>query len=150
MSEQTAELRIRTLQDFDLGGIVALDEKISGEYRPDVWERRLGYYMRRDPEGSFVAESEGRVVGFMLGEVRSGEFGLEEATGWIEVLGVDPECRGRAIGRQLADRLLEHFRGLGAQSVRTLVDEEAMEGIAQFFEALDFEAASLKSYVKPL
>lgn len=150
MNEQAAEVRIRTLQDFDLGGIVALDEKISGEYRPDVWEARLGYYMRRDPEGSFVAESDGKVVGFMLGEVRSGEFGLEEPTGWIEVLGVDPDSRGQAIGRQLADRLLDHFRGKGAKSVRTLVDEETMEGIAQFFTALDFTTASLRSYVKEL
>mgnify|MGYP001812085660 CR=1 FL=1 len=150
MNEQAAEVRIRTLQDFDLGGIVALDEKISGEYRPDVWEARLGYYMRRDPEGSFVAEWDGKVVGFMLGEVRSGEFGLVEPTGWIEVLGVDPDSRGQAVGRQLADRLLDHFRGEGAKSVRTLVDEETMEGIAQFFTALDFTAASLRSYVKEL
>ena len=150
MSEQTAEVRIRALEDFDLGDIVALDEKISGEYRPEIWETRLGYYMRRDPEGSVVAESAGRVVGFMLGEVRSGEFGLEEPTGWIEVMGVDPDSRGQAIGRQLANRLLDHFREQGAKSVRTLVDEETMEGIAQFFTALEFTAASLRSYVKEL
>ena len=113
MSDETAEVRVRPLQDYDLGGIVALDEKISGEYRPKVWETRLSYYMRRDPDGSVVAESGGKVVGFMLGEVRSGEFGLEEPTGWIEVLGVDPESRGQAVGRQLADRMLDHFRQLG-------------------------------------
>ena len=150
MSEQTAELCIRILQDFDLGGIVALDEKISGLYRPEVWETRLGYYMRRDPEGSVVAESGGKVVGFMLGEVRSGEFGLEEATGWIEVLGVDPDSRGQSVGRLLAERMLDHFRELGARTVRTLVDVEAMEGIAQFFTALDFETGSLRSFVKQL
>ena len=150
MSGDTAEVRIRPLQDFDLGDIVALDEKISGEYRPDVWEARLSYYMRRDPEGSVVAESDGRVVGFMLGEVRSGEFGLEEPTGWIEVLGVDPEARGQAIGRRLAEILLEHFRAAGAESVRTLVDESTMEGIAGFFTALDFEPAPLRSFVKRL
>ncbi len=150
MSEETGEVRIRPLQDYDLGGIVALDEKISGNYRPDIWETRLSYYMRRDPEGSYVAESDGRVVGFMLGEVRSGEFGLEEPTGWIEVLGVDPEVRGQAIGRRLADNLLAHFRSEGAESVRTLVDEATMEGIASFFTALEFEEASLKSFEKRL
>ena len=77
--------------DTDLGGIIAIDEKIGGEPTgPDVWESRLSYYTRRDPEASVVAEVDGTVVGFMLGEVRSGEFGLEEPTGWIEVLGVDP------------------------------------------------------------
>ena len=150
MSEQVAEVRIRALQDFDLGGIVALDEKISGLYRPEVWETRLGYYMRRDPEGSLVAELGGKVVGFMLGEVRSGEFGLEEPTGWIEVLAVDPDSRGQTVGRRLADRMLDHFRELGAETVRTFVDEETMEGIAQFFIALDFEAGSLRSFVKRL
>ncbi len=150
MSEQTAEVRIRALQDFDLGGIVALDEKISGLYRPEVWETRLGYYMRRDPDGSLVAESGGKLVGFMLGEVRSGDFGLEEPTGWIEVLGVDPDSRGQAVGRQLAERMLDHFRQLGAETVRTFVDEETMQGIAQFFTALGFETGSLRSFVKRL
>ena len=150
MTDSTDDVRIRALQDFDLGDIVALDEKISGSYRPEVWERRLSYYMRRDPEASVVAEADGRVVGFMLGEVRSGEFGLEEPTGWIEVLGVDPEARGRAIGRRLADSMLRHFRAEGAESVRTLVDESTMEGIASFFTALDFEPAPLRSFVKKL
>ena len=103
MSESTGEVRIRPLQDTDLGDITGLDETIAGEYRPQVWETRLGYYMRRDPDASLVAERDGKVVGFMLGEVRSGEFGLEEPTGWIEVMGVDPQVRGQAIGRRLAE-----------------------------------------------
>ena len=85
----------------------------------------------------------------MLGEVRSGEFGLEEPTGWIEVLGVDPSQRGRAIGRRLGEAMLEHFRTSGAKSVRTLVDE-SMEGIAGFFTSLGFEPASLRPFVKTL
>src|SRR4029079_1770597 len=101
---------------------VAIDEKISGKYRPEVWENRILYYLRRDPESSVVAESGGRVVGFMLGEVRSGEFGLEEPTGWIEVLGVDPETRGGGIGRRLAEAMLLHFRTKGGTTVPTLAD----------------------------
>lgn len=144
-----SEVRIRALEDADIGDITALDEKLMGEYRPEVWERRLGYYLRRDPESSTVAEADGRVVGFMLGEVRSGEFGLEEPTGWIEVLGVDPDYRGNAIGRRLAERVLASFKALGAKSVRTLVDEE-MAGIGDFFTALGFQAASLRPFIKKL
>ena len=149
MTEPALEVQIRTLEDADLGSIVAIDEKIGGSYRPDVWERRLGYYMRRDPEASVVAEVGGKVIGFMMGEVRSGEFGLEEPTGWIEVLGVDPESRGQAIGRRLAEQMLDHFRNRGATTVRTLVDEE-MEGIAEFFRRLGFEAANLRPFVRSL
>lgn len=147
MSDSQADVRIRALEDTDLGGIVTLDEKIGGRYRPEVWEDRLNYYYRRDPEACFVAESDGRVVGFMLGEMRGGEFGLEEPTGWIEVLGVDPERQGGGVGRRLADAMLEHFRDSGAVKVRTLVDE-GMEGIADFFAALGFEPAPIQAYVK--
>lgn len=149
MSEETAQVKIRPLQDTDLGDVTGLDEKIVGQYRPEVWEMRLGYYMRRDPEASLVAEVDGRVVGFMLGEIRSGEFGLEEPTGWIEVMGVDPEMRGQAVGRRLAEAMLDYFRGRGAKSVRTLVDGD-MDGIAQFFTALGFEPAGLTPFVKEL
>jgi ribosomal protein S18 acetylase RimI-like enzyme len=149
MNPAESDIRIRHLEDTDLGDITALDEQIGGEYRPEVWERRVGYYLRRDPEALIVAEAAGKVVGFMLGEVRSGEFGLEEPTGWIEVLGVHPEYRGHAIGRRLADKMLEHFRDRGATSVRTLVDEN-MTDIAQFFSSLGFEPAALRSFAKNL
>ena len=143
------DLRIRPLDELDISEIAGIDERISGEYRPEVWEDRAAYYIRRDPDGCLVAESGGRVVGFMLGEVRSGEFGLEEPTGWIEVLGVDPDFRGRAAGRRLAETMLEHFRARGATSVRTLVDEE-MEDVRSFFASLGFEPSSLRPFVKPL
>lgn len=144
-----SSVSIRSLEDTDIGGVTALDEKIGGTYRPDVWERRITYYLRRDPEASAVAESNGALVGFMLGEVRSGEFGLEEPTGWVEVLGVDPDVRGQAIGRRLAERMLGHFRQRGAKRVRTLVDGEMPE-IAAFFKALGFERADLEPLVLDL
>ena len=149
MNETTAEVRIRCLEDTDLGEIIAIDEKIGGGYRPEVWEQRMAYYSRRDPEASVVAESGGRVVGFMFGEIRSGEFGMEEPTGWIEVLGVDPEAQGQAVGRQLAEAMMDYFRRSGASVVRTMVDAE-MVGIERFFESLGFEPASLRPFVKRL
>ena len=149
MTDSAPEVQIRVLEDTDIGGVIALDEKISGDYRPDVWERRIGYYLRRDPEALVIAEAGGKVVGFMLGEVRSGEFGLEEPTGWIEVLGVDPEVRGQAIGRRMAEQMLEHFRQREATQVRTMVDE-TMGEIAEFFTRLGFAPASIQSFVKAL
>ena len=153
-----SDLVIRPLDELDVTGIAAIDEKIGGAYRPEVWEGRCGYYIRRDPEGSFIAEAGGaggaggnekRIVGFMLGEVRSGEFGLEEPTGWIEVLGVDPEYRGRSVGRRLADAMLGHFRARGATRVQTLVDEER-EDIRSFFASLGFEPSSLRPFGRRL
>ncbi len=145
----TQDVQIRILDTVDIGAVTDLDETITGRYRPDEWERRIAYYLRRDPDAALVAEIDGEVAGFMLGEVRAGEFGLEEPTGWIEVLGVDPERRGAKIGRQLADTLLDHFRSQGATTVRTLVDE-TMGDVAGFFGSLGFEPAPLKPFVKTL
>ena len=140
---------VRPVNETDIGDIVTIDEKISGKYRPEVWENRLMYYLRRDPDASVVAESGGRVIGFMFGEVRSGEFGLEEPTGWIEVLGVDPEVRGGGVGRRLAEAMLRHFRAKGATTVRTLVDED-MDGIAAFFRSLGFLPSRVQPFEKSL
>lgn len=147
-------MNIRPLDTVDIGDIVAIDEKITGHYRPEIWETRCAYYLRRDPDAALVAVTSGdrgeQVIGFMLGEVRSGEFGLEAPTGWIEVLGVDPDHRGRAIGRRLADAMLSHFESRDAETVRTLVDDQSMADIAGFFESLGFEPAPLRPYVKKL
>lgn len=140
MAGTATDVTIRSLTELDIDPITRIDERITGAYRPDEWERRVAYYVRRDPAASVVAEAEGRVVGFMLGEVRSGEFGLEEPTGWIEVLGVDPAFRGQAVGRRLADAVLGRFRERGARTVRTLVETKMAE-IARFFESVGFRAA---------
>jgi ribosomal protein S18 acetylase RimI-like enzyme len=149
MTETMTGLRVRALDELDISSIVAIDEATSGTYRPDVWERRITYHLRRDPEASFVAEVDGDVVGFMLGEIRSGEFGLEEPTGWIEIVGVDPAHRGRRIGHALAEAVLEHFRRSGATTVRTLVDEKMAE-LGRFFGSLGFEPSTLRPFVKAL
>ena len=149
MAVSASGVRVRPLNELDIEAITRIDEKVTGLYRPDFWESRVAYYLRRDPEASRVAEVDGEVVGFMLGEVRSGEFGLEEPTGWIEVLGVDPAHRGKAIGRMMAEALLTHFRELGAHSVRTLVDDGAEE-LCSFFSSLGFEPSTLRPFVKTL
>src|SRR5947209_885189 len=79
---------IRPLDELDIEAIVRIDERIGGAYRPEFWEQRVMYYLRRDPESSRVAEIGGAVVGFMLGDVRAGEFGMDEPSGWIERFGI--------------------------------------------------------------
>ena len=139
-----AQARIRALDELDIGAIVKIDERITGIYRPEVWERRVGYYLRRDPESSQIAELDGRVVGFMLGDVREGEFGIEEPSGWIERFGIDPDYRGRDLGRQLYSAIRRHFEERGATMVRTLVDERD-GSVAGFLAALGLVPSPLKA-----
>jgi len=144
MPELQSQTRVRPLDELDIGSVVRIDERITGRYRPEFWEQRVGYYLRRDPEASQVAEVDGKVVGFMLGDVRAGEFGLEQPSGWIERLGIDPDFRGRDLGKLLFDALLQHFERAGVTDVRTLVDERE-SGVAGFFNAMGFAPSSLRA-----
>jgi ribosomal protein S18 acetylase RimI-like enzyme len=139
-----AQARIRPLDELDIGGIVKIDERITGIYRPEVWERRVGYYLRRDPDASQVAEADGRVVGFLLGDLRAGEFGIEEPSGWIERFGIDPDYRGRDLGKQMFAAICAHFRAQGAGTVRTLVDR-GDPAISGFLKALGFSPSALEA-----
>lgn len=147
MSESA--VHVRPLSELDLDGIVRIAERTRHRYQPDLWEDRVTYYLRRDPEGSMVAERDGAVVGFMLADVRAGEFGLEEPTGWIEVLGVDPDQAGHGVGRALAEAILEHYRASGVRRVRTMVDQ-SMPDVEAFFQRLGFELDTLRPFVKQL
>src|SRR5712691_3847472 len=144
-----ADMRVRPMTELDIEGICRIDERITGKYRPEVWEQRAAYYLRRDPDSSQVAEADGRVVGFMMGEVRGGEFGLEEPTGWIEFFGVDPDARGRDLGRKLIDALLAHFRAQGAHIARTMVAASDSD-IAGFLKAMQFTPAAVTALEKRL
>src|SRR5438445_11135652 len=115
-----ADVRVRPMTELDIEGICRIDERITGKYRPEVWEQRAAYYLRRDPDSSQVAEVDGRVVGFMLGEVRGGEFGLEEPTGWVEFFGVAPSAREKGAGRWLSEAPAGHFRSNGAHVASTI------------------------------
>ena len=144
MSKVATGTRIRPLDELDIGSIVRIDERITGIYRPEVWEQRAGYYLRRDPDASQVAEVDGKVVGFMLGEIRAGEFGLEEPSGWIERFGIDPDQRGKDLGKQMFAAMCRHFKERGAGVVRTLVDKKET-GVTGFLDALGFKPSPLQA-----
>jgi len=144
-----AEARVRPLNELDIEAICRIDERITGRYRPEVWEDRVAYYIRRDPDSSQVAELDGTVIGFMLGEVRGGEFGLEEPTGWIEFFGVDPKARGGGVGRQLVETLLERFRARGAHVARTMV-AQGDKDIDAFIRRVGFAPAPVTALEKRL
>jgi ribosomal protein S18 acetylase RimI-like enzyme len=142
MPVDATDLVVRPLSDLDIDAISRIDARCTGTYRPEFWEERIAYYLRRDPEASRVAELDGRVVGFMLADVRGGEFGLEETSGWIERFGVDPDVRGKGVGRKLFAALVEYFQGVGAHRLRTFVDTSQAE-TAQFLGAVGFGKSAL-------
>ena len=124
------EVKIRVLNENDLDAVVEIDKKILGKARRAFWKRKIAY-ADVYPRPALVAESEGKVVGFIMGYVSGWEFGVPDTIGWIDTLGVDPDYQRRGVGRALFNALIEIFRQSGREKTPG-VDEKkrpAIEGV---------------------
>jgi GNAT superfamily N-acetyltransferase len=130
---------VRPLEPSDVDSIMAIDEKLSGQTRKDYWRRRLEIASLRPPWMSVVAETDGRLVGFLFGWVGESEFGIPQSTGWVDLIGVDPAYRGRGVARALLDRFVQSGRELRAlERVATLIDLGQVD-IREFFLRQGFQ-----------
>lgn len=141
--------RIRMLGMDDLEDIVRIEEKIEKEFditragRKDFLRETATHHLQQDePLLNLGAEIAGKLVGFVFAEIRPWEFGRGERTGWIKVIGVDPEYQGRGIGLKLGETLMSHFRKKKIKKVRTLVNW--YEGnLISYFKSLDFDILNM-------
>ena len=132
------KLTIRPVEVSDLDAIVRIDEKLTGQARKDYWRTRLEIAALRPPWMSSVAETDGRIVGFVFGWVGESEFGIAGPTAWVDLIGTDPAYRGRGIARALVDRFVRGGRELRAiRKIATLIDLERAD-VREFFVRLGF------------
>jgi len=130
-------LIIRTLKKDDLDAIVGIDEKVLGENRRDYWERKLELMNNKFSQTSLVAEVEGEVVGFILGDVSGWEFGVPETIAWIDTIGIDPANQKKGFATALARELIQSLKALGVKTIYTLVSWNDWD-LLQFFHAMGF------------
>jgi predicted N-acetyltransferase YhbS len=115
---------MRVLKKSDLQAIVAIDEKTSGSNRREYYERKIAIITdpQRSINSSLVAELDGKVVGFVMGDVYFGEFGIPETTATIDTLGVDPSVQNKGIASDLLDQFMMNMKVAGVDKVYTLVN----------------------------
>ncbi len=129
--------KIRPLRTEDLEAIVAIDEKVLGEKRTDYWEKKLQMMDEKASQVSLVAEVQGRVLGFILGDVSGWEFGVPDTIGWIDTLGVDPDQQKKGLATALAKELIQRLKAMGVTTIYTLVSWNDWD-LLQFFHAMGF------------
>ena len=122
---------MRVLKNSDLDAIVAIDEKVSKQNRREYYERKIASITdpTRSINSSIVAEVNGKVVGFIMGDVYFGEFGIPETSATIDSLGVDPGLQNKGLASDLLDQFMMNMKVAGVTKVYTLVnwDDFALE-----------------------
>lgn len=137
--EQRVQPKIRVLRNEDLDACVRIDKMVSGQERREYYQRKLAGIVgnSHNINASLVAELDGRVVGFMMGDIYFGEYGIPENTGTIDTLGVHPDYQNRGVASDLIEQFLDNMKVAGVKRVYTLVNWDDF-GLEKFFNRHKF------------
>lgn len=122
MKKSTINIRLMKAEDYD--AVVGIDEKVLKASRPDYYRVKFEkLFQTKDYlPASLVAEDEkGALVGFVMGEIFMGEYGIFQEEATLDTIGVDPDCQQQGIGEQLITEFMEHLGKLGVKKISTRV-----------------------------
>ena len=133
-------IQIRRLMKEDVDQISRIYADITmNDVDPD-FKRVVEDHARSDDEACFVAESDGKVVGFMISYIITAGFGMAKSA-WIATLGVDPSCMGQGIGAGLAEETFKYYKSQGIENVYTSVRWDSTDMLS-FFKTLGFDRSN--------
>ncbi|HIE05023.1 MAG TPA: GNAT family N-acetyltransferase [Candidatus Latescibacteria bacterium] len=138
-----------TLICFDGVSIDQNVERKFGKVGGTDWKfrkaRHIIWDIEANPEGIFVAEEDGRPVGYVTTRLDH-----DTKIGWIPNLAVLPEHRRKGIGKALMERALNYLKEKGMEMVKIETLEQNEVG-KEFYPKVGFvEVARQIHYVMPL
>ncbi|MCK5255012.1 MAG: GNAT family N-acetyltransferase [Deltaproteobacteria bacterium] len=148
MDELVENLQIRKIKAEDASDIGSIQAAITKLPTNIDFRQIIEDQVRKDEDVSFVAEIDGRVVGYMISYIVFGGFGLEKGA-WIATLGVDPKFMGQGIGKRLAEEILEVYRKKGINDIYTSVRWDSVD-LLSFFKTLGFDRSNFINLRKEL
>ena len=123
MNANGINVRLMKAEDYD--AVVGIDEKVLKVSRTDYYKMKFQrlFESRDYLPTSLVAEAEdGAVVGFVMGVLYMGEYGIFQEEATLDTIGVDPDHQHKGIGKLLINEFIDHLKRLNVQKVNTLVD----------------------------
>jgi len=148
MDELVENLQIRKIKAEDASDIGNIQAAITKSPTNIDFRQIIEDQVRKDEDVSFVAEIDGKVVGYMISYIVFGGFGLEKGA-WIATLGVDPKFMGQGIGKRLAEEILEVYRKKGINDIYTSVRWDSVD-LLSFFKTLGFDRSNFINLRKEL
>jgi len=145
-------MKIRLMKAEDFDAVVRIDKEVLNVSRPQYYEQKFSKLVHSKDyvPTSFVAETEdGKVVGFVMGELYIGDYGISQEVGTLDTIGVDPSYQHQHIGEQLINAFMDHLRTLGVRFVNTLVDWNDSK-LIRFFSANKFSPSKTINLIRNL
>jgi N-acetylglutamate synthase-like GNAT family acetyltransferase len=87
-----------------------------------------------------VAVYRDQVIGFVMGTLAYGEFGLTQVTAILDSIAVHPHFQHQGVGQQLTETFIQQSTHQGASAVYTLVNWDNWT-LLKVFHALGFTLA---------
>jgi L-amino acid N-acyltransferase YncA len=132
------KVTIRPMTENDLEAIVEIDSMYYGAERPEYYrEKLLAATKGSGINTSLVAEQEGDVLGFMIGSLYTGEFGIPETTANLDTIGIHPEATGKGVAILILEQFKNQIGKLGVTTLHTLVEWNDLNLIL-FFQRAGF------------
>ncbi len=135
------KFNVRLMRSEDFNDVISIDEKVNKVLREEYYKLKFEKLVKSGDyvPTSLVAEDEnGKVVGFIMGELFIGEYGISEDRAKLDTIGVDPEYQKKGVGKLLLKEFIEHLKSLGVEKISTLVDWNDIE-LIKFFSSNNFE-----------
>jgi ribosomal protein S18 acetylase RimI-like enzyme len=148
MDSSVKNLTIRRIKIEDADAISSIQDSITKSSVETDFRNIIEERVRRNEDISFVAEIDGRVVGYMISYILYGGFGLDKSA-WIATLGVDPKYMGQGIGKRLAEEILHVYRERGISHIFTTVRWDSVD-LLSFFKTLGFDRSDFINLKKVL
>jgi len=131
------KIKIRMMQEDDVKAVSAIQSKVLGTRKHDYKALKARAMTSRSPIMPLVAETEGQIVGFVMGETSEGEYGVPGTVGWVDSIGVLPDYQGQGVARMLVDEIISSMGKVGVRKVLTLVNWHDGDMLG-FFDKLGF------------
>jgi predicted N-acetyltransferase YhbS len=135
-------VKIRALAYGDLDAIVEIDKAILGKERPEYWSMKIELTENRAPMASLVAELDGKVVGFILGDVSGWEYGVPDTVGWIDIIGVHPTYQRKGVARILFKEMVANLKKVGVDMIYTFVNWREFDRL-NFYDKMGFQKGDM-------
>lgn len=133
-------MKIRPMKVEDFTAVVRIDEKVTKASRAEYYQQKFETAVQSTdhlPTSLVAEDKDGKLVGFVIGDLYVGEYGITQRAATLETIGIDPDYQRQGIAKQLINEFMSHLRALGVKKVSTLVDEDNVK-MTHFFRANSF------------